>query len=383
MGREMLKRTAENAVWLSRYRVRTELLARLITLHYENLLDRPRQSGELASLGESIECWVPCLLVAGVEEPEALTPATGGGLHVLLAGEEVNTNSLLGLTRQMHTNLRCCRDFLPQEIYDTFSQVCLQASQVLALSSNAGSIITSLRDIELQMMAISGQIEQRMAHNHTYLFLKAGELIERADFSTRILDMTEDSAFRNAPVLSLVSDADESDSKNKDQKSELNKSKQTKSKQKSTRSALNRQSIRQLAMRTMGVDCSNTGAQVGPTVLAAPGMVDMRVVAKLVQDSKQPQSLAYCVTELEKILSELDPKQTAAKRCRELLRRVLFIDNTRSDWSRDDFDSILESYQQEVSEVYFDIFDRYMRSETSSEINAGDFYTAPLKRNVQ
>lgn len=378
MGSEMLKRTAENAVWLSRYRVRTELLARLITLHYENLLDRPRQSGDLSSLGESIECWVPCLLVAGVEEPETLTLATGGGLHVLLAGEEINTNSLLGLVKQIHSNLRCCRDFLPQEIYDTFSQICLQANQVLALGSNSGSIISSLRDIELQMMTISGQIEQRMTHNHIYLFLKAGELIERADFSTRILDMTEDSAFRDAPVLSLVSDADETPSSKNEPKSERNKLKQ-----KPTRSALSRQSLRQLALKTMGVDPSNTGASVGPTVIAAPGMVDMSIVAKLVQDGKQPQSLAFCITELEKVLSELDPKQTAAKRCRELLRRVLYIDNTRSDWSREDFDSIIESYQQEVSDTYFDIFDRYMRSETSSEINASDFQTAPLKRNVQ
>lgn len=378
MGSEMLKRTAENAVWLSRYRVRTELLARLITLHYENLLDRPRQSGDISGLGESIECWVPCLLVAGIEEPETLTTATGGGLHVLLAGEEVNTNSLLGLIKQMHTNLRCCRDFLPQEIYDTLSQVCLQANQALALSTNSGSIISSLRDIELQMMTISGQIEQRLAHNHIYLFLKAGEMIERADFATRILDMTEDSAFRDAPMLSLVSDADNSESNKAEVKSARNKPKQ-----KATRSALSRQSIRQLALKTMGVDSSNTGAQVGPTVLAAPGMVDMRVVEKLVQDSKQPQSVAFCIAELEKVLSELDPKQTAAKRCREMLRRVLYIDNTRSDWSRDDFDHIVESYQQEVSDVYFDIFDRYMRSETSSEINAGDFHTAPLKRNVQ
>ena len=373
MGSDMLKRTAENAVWLNRYRVRAEILARLITLHYDNLLDRPRQTADNDKLAESIGCWMPCLLVAGIEEPEKLTTTNGGGLQILIAGED-NSNSLLNLIQQLHINLRCCRDFLPQEIFDTLSQLCLHASQVLSLSSNANSVIAILRDIVLQMMTINGQMEQRMAHNHIYRFLKAGELIERADLATRVLEMTEDSAFRESPVLQLVSDQS---SKNEKQSGTDN------NKRKSTRSALSRQTIRNLAMRAMAVDPSNTGAQVGPTVLPAPGIVDMRVVQKLLQDINQPQSLAFCITELEKHLSDLDPKQLAAKRCRELLRKVLFIDNTRSEWSKEDFISIIDDYQTEVSDMYLDIFDRYMRSETSREINAGNFGSNALNRNAQ
>ena len=237
----MLKRTAENAVWLSRYRVRIELLSRLIILHYENLLDRPRPSGDPESLSEGIECWLPCLLAAGIEEPEALTPATGGGLHVLIGADEVNSNALLSLIQQLHTNLRCCRDFLPQEIFDTLSQLCLQASQSLSMGGDAHLLIAILRELELQIMTINGQIEQRMAHNHVYLFLKAGELIERADLATRVLEMTEDAAFRDAPVLSLVADSD-----NRGKNNSGSGTTRDNTTQKSTRSALSRQSIRSL-----------------------------------------------------------------------------------------------------------------------------------------
>ncbi len=369
----MLKRTAENAVWLNRYRVRTELLARLITLHYENLLDGRSLSTDSERLTESSEYWLPCLLVAGVEEPGELPSAGDGGLTTLISGAD-NSNSLLNLIQHLHVNLRCCRDFLPQEIFDTLSHLCLHANQVLSLSSNAKSVVAILRDIELQMMTINGQIEQRMAHNHVYRFLKAGELIERADLATRVLVMTQDSAFREAPVLELVSD--------KNKKTENNTAR-TNSSRKSTRSALSRQSIRNLAMKTMGVDPSNTAVQVGPTVLPAPGAVDMQSVERLIQDISQPQSLAFCITQLEGHLCELDPKQTAAKRCRELLRRVLYIDNTRSDWSIEKFYTFIDEYQVEVSEMYLDIFDRYMRSESSRDINGRNFAASAPERNVQ
>lgn len=378
MGSDMLKRTAENAVWLNRYRVRAELLARIITLHYDNLLDRPRQQADSDKLADSIECWLPCLLVAGIEEVTELDASSVSGLHILISGEN-NGNSLLNLIQQLHINLRCCRDFLPGEIFDTLSQLCLHASQVLSLSSNANSVIAILRDIELQMMTINGQIEQRMTHNHIYRFLKAGELIERADLATRILEMTEDSAFREAPVLQLVADQ----KTNGEKLTASPKEDKSKAKRKSTRSALSRQSIRSLALKTMAVDPSNTGAQVGATVLPAPGAVDMRMVEKLLQETSQPQSLAYCITELEKHLCELDPKQTAAKRCRELLRRVLYIDNTRSDWSKDDFIALIDEYQTEVNDLFLDIHDRYMRSEISREINAGDFGSMTPKSNIQ
>jgi len=261
----------------------------------------PKRSRQGQNLASDIDSWMPCFLIAGIDNPEDFEDSPHAGIELLIAAPE-HGNSLLTLIQQMHTNLRCCRDFLPQDLYESMSHLCMQSAQSLSLGTSLPSIIAILRDIELQMMTISGQIEMRMAHNHVYLFLKAGELIERADMSTRIIEMTEDSLFREAPVLSIVSNETgdtESDGKTGET---AGKTKQS-HKPTQARSALSRSSVRALALNIMAVDNTNTGASAGPKVIPAPGVVDMNLVASVLQDPHHPQSLAHCLTKLDQILS--------------------------------------------------------------------------------
>ena len=357
----MLKRTAENALWFNRYRTRAEVLSRLITLHYENLLDRPARSAESRSISTHAESWAPCLLIASPDlhiEQDVLE--TYNAPRMLLASQD-NDNSVAELLKLVHLNLRCCHDYLGEELIEASYHLCLHGTQSLSSDSNLNASMGILRELTNEMMMINALIEHRMEHSHVYLFLKAGELIERCDQAIRLVQMAEDERFRDSPVLQLITGNDSDSTCSAGSGSQMESNKGTDTKRQTVRSAVGRERVRHLAYKTLGTRTVLDEAQVGAKVLPMPGSVDMHLVKTLIQNQLQPQSLAHCLSKLDQVLSELDPKQPAAQACRELFKRVVFIDMGRSDWSRDHLLDLLDTYQDTVAEINDGLQARYMR----------------------
>ncbi len=364
----MLKRTAENALWFNRYRTRAEVLSRLITLHYENLLDRPAQSAESRAISTHAESWAPCLFIASPDlhiEQEALE--TYNAPRMLLASQD-NDNSVAELLKLVHLNLRCCHDYLGEELIEASYHLCLRGAQSLTTDSSLNASMGVLRELANEMMMINALIEHRMEHSHVYLFLKAGELIERCDQAIRLVQMAEDERFRDSPVLQLIAGNDGDSASAAGDRMESNKGADT-IRQK-VRSAVGRERVRYLAYKTLGTRTVLDEVNVGAKVLPMPGGVDMHLVKTLIQNQLQPQSLAHCLSKLDQVLSELDPKQPAARTCRELFKRVVFIDMGRSDWSRDHLLDLLDTYQNNVAEINVSLQARYMRGPEVPDIDA-------------
>jgi uncharacterized alpha-E superfamily protein len=194
----MLARAAEKLYWMARYLERAENTARLINNTTHVLLDLPFG----ASLG-----WSNLTEVAGLDSlfkqtyPEADEEAT----MRFLIEDASNPSSIFSCVQHARENTRTLREVLPSEMWERIN------SLFLYVREHAASACRSRRERYLmldnvieQRNAIVGLVSGTMARDLAYQLIKLGRNIERADMTTRILDLNsaihfpQDSVLRNA-----------------------------------------------------------------------------------------------------------------------------------------------------------------------------------------
>lgn len=179
----MLARAAENLYWMARYLERAENTARLINSSTNVLLDLPHG----ASFG-----WANLIEIAGLDNlfqqnyPEANEEA----IMRFLISDSRHPSSILACVQYARENTRTLREVLPAEMWERIN------SLYLYVRDNAENACRSRRD---RYMVLNNIIEQRhaivglfagtMAQDIVYHLIKLGRNLERADMTTRILDL--------------------------------------------------------------------------------------------------------------------------------------------------------------------------------------------------
>jgi len=179
----MLARVAKNLYWMARYLERAENTARLINSTTLVLLDLPPG----ASFG-----WVNLIEIAGLDNmflqhyPEAHEEA----IMRFLIEDDRNPSSILSCVQYARENTRTLREELPAEMWEQIN------SLYLYVRKNAKTACRSRRE---RYMVLNSIIEQRhaivglfsgtMGHDLAHQVIKLGRNIERADMTTRILDL--------------------------------------------------------------------------------------------------------------------------------------------------------------------------------------------------
>ena len=178
----MLSRVAENIYWMARYIERAENTARLIMVNTNLLLDLPRS----VQLG-----WQPIIEILGAEEHYLEQNSDFDERRVLkyLISDPDSTNSILNSLRQARENARTVRDIVPRETWERINDLYLYArSSALSGYSKKGRF-DYLQKIILGAQTITGLLAGTMLHDMGYDFLKMGRNLERADMTTRIIDV--------------------------------------------------------------------------------------------------------------------------------------------------------------------------------------------------
>lgn len=179
----MLARMAENLYWMSRYLERSENTARLINTTTNLLLDLPRS----ASLG-----WEVLLKVVGLDKlfSETYTEANETNIMHFLIEDIRSPSSILAYTRMARENTRTLREVLPNEMWERINGIYLYAR------ANAAKAVLGrtqryqvLNTIIEGNQATVGLLMGSMSHDLAYQLLKLGRNLERADMTTRILDV--------------------------------------------------------------------------------------------------------------------------------------------------------------------------------------------------
>ncbi len=179
----MLARAAENLYWMARYLERAENTARLINSTTDVLLDLPQG----ATLG-----WDTLIKAVGLDESfgKLYSIANEESIMRFMIEDEQNQSSILSCVKYARENTRTLRELLPEELWERINSLYLYLrdnANVATLSRRERYLV--LHNVIAQRHAIVGLISGVMAHDLAYQFIRLGRNIERADMTTRILDI--------------------------------------------------------------------------------------------------------------------------------------------------------------------------------------------------
>ncbi len=189
----MLSRVAESVYWLARYLERAEDTARLISVNSHLLLDFPKAT----RLG-----WSTLVSISGSDELFDKYYEQRDEVSVLnfLCGDRRYQGSIISSLAAARENLRTTRDVMPQRIWEEVNQVYLAVSQQAESGINSRNRDVFLNRVIRSCEAVNGMIAGTLSYTQTRTFLMLGRQIERADMTTRIIDV------RSANLLPRNSD---------------------------------------------------------------------------------------------------------------------------------------------------------------------------------
>jgi len=178
----MLSRVAENIYWLARYVERAENTARLVNVNTHLLLDLPKK----VRFG-----WEPLIQITGSASlfHELYGAADERSVMRFLLADERNPGSILNALHQARENTRTIRDIIPREAWEQINDLYLHAKSELASGLSQRRRYDYLRSIMLGAQTITGLLAGSMTHDAGYAFLRMGRNLERADMTTRIIDV--------------------------------------------------------------------------------------------------------------------------------------------------------------------------------------------------
>jgi uncharacterized alpha-E superfamily protein len=179
----MLSRVAENIYWMARYIERAENTARLILVNSNLLLDLPKnmQPG-----------WQPIIEILGLEAEYLESNQEFDERSVLkyiVAENKVNSNSMINCLKFARENARTIREVIPREAWERINDLYFSAKSSAASSYSKRGRYEYMQKIILGAQTITGLLAGTMLQDNSYDFLKAGRNLERADMTTRIIDV--------------------------------------------------------------------------------------------------------------------------------------------------------------------------------------------------
>jgi uncharacterized alpha-E superfamily protein len=183
----MLSRVANTLYWMIRYVERADNLARLIDVNQQLLLDFERLDSERLR-----GFWQPIILSTGDEDAFSKLYDDTGSDEVIrfLTDDPQNLNSITSCIALARENARTVRDQLSDELWEE-----LNALYLFTRSDEAHRLIDSdppkyYENIRRSVMTFLGIAASTISRNEAWEFMDLGRHLERADKTTRFLDVS-------------------------------------------------------------------------------------------------------------------------------------------------------------------------------------------------
>jgi len=179
----MLSRVAESIYWMSRYLERAENVARFIDVNWRLALDIPEQD----------EQWAPLVMITG-DHADFLSrygekPNRENTLHYLTLNPGY-PNSVLSCLRMARENARTIREMIPSEMWEIINGFYHDAE---AVAKNPAAFMADpsgfCRRAKQYGLTLGGVSLGAMCHDESWRFFSLGQALERADKTSRILDV--------------------------------------------------------------------------------------------------------------------------------------------------------------------------------------------------
>ena len=179
-SKPLLSRVADSVYWMARYIERAENVARFIGVNLHLMLDLP----------SGLNQWQPIVDTSGdaLIFRERYGTATQENVIRFLAFDPQNLNSILSCVRAARENARSVRETISSEMWEQINSMYL-----LINSATTGQAPESLAElfssVRMASHLFQGVTDSTMSHNEAWHFIRLGRQLERADKTSRMLDV--------------------------------------------------------------------------------------------------------------------------------------------------------------------------------------------------
>jgi uncharacterized alpha-E superfamily protein len=178
----LLSRVAERLYWMGRYLERAEDTARVTQAYTHLIMDIP----EGTDLG-----WDTLVKILDAEPTFESRFRAYNEHNVLgfLIADEDNTCSIRQSIKAARENVRTTRDVLPTEVWEHVNELYLYTQEFAEKSVGRRNRHHFLDQVQARCQMISGLTITTMCRDNTFRFMALGHMLERADMTTRVIDV--------------------------------------------------------------------------------------------------------------------------------------------------------------------------------------------------
>jgi uncharacterized alpha-E superfamily protein len=179
----MLSRVADSIYWLSRYVERAENVARFIDVNLNLMLDTPSGAGQQ---------WQPLVNITGDHVDFAKRyegAATDQNVIHFLTFDRENPNSIISCLRSARENARSVREIISSEMWLQLNTFYLMVNSAASSGKGYESPHDFFTEVKQASHLFAGITDATMTHGEAWHFSRLGRKLERADKTSRILDV--------------------------------------------------------------------------------------------------------------------------------------------------------------------------------------------------
>ncbi len=178
----MLSRVAESIYWMSRYIERAENIARFVDVNLNLTLDLPGHNGQQ---------WKPLVDITGDTEAflERHGEPTQKSIIQFLTFDTENPNSILSCLRAARDNARSVREIISSEMWQQVNQSYLFVADAVGRTRYTLDPQELFAGVKQASQLFAGVTDATMTHNEAWSFCRLGRKLERADKTSRIVDV--------------------------------------------------------------------------------------------------------------------------------------------------------------------------------------------------
>lgn len=269
----LLSRVAERVYWAGRYLERAEATARIVKTHTEMYLDLPRSAGMT---------WAPLLAITGADHDfaELGNHPTEESVIAFLTFDGRNPGSLVASLNRARENMRTTRGVFPREAFEILNDLFLTAAETSEDVVHRRERIRWMDRVIADCQHLGGLLAGTMTRDEVLSFLRIGSHLERADMTTRVLDVRAGSLMAAGDRLGAYGE-----------------------------------------VAWMGVLKSVAAYQAYRRTVQA-GIHGPEALRFLLQDPKFPRSVEHCLVEIATLLRDLSDHDAAVEACAAAQRMV-------------------------------------------------------------
>jgi uncharacterized alpha-E superfamily protein len=178
----MLSRVANSIYWMCRYIERAENVARFISVNLNLLLDMPSEIGKH---------WEPLVMITGDQEyfEDKYQVYSKEAVINFLTFDRGYYNSIASCLGSARENARSIREIISSEMWEHLNTFYLEMADPRFHPMALQDSHKFFKIIQMRSHLFTGLMDSTMSHGEAWNFARMGMMLERADKTSRILDV--------------------------------------------------------------------------------------------------------------------------------------------------------------------------------------------------